>query len=231
VAWGRIELEGEDAAAIAPSFSHDGTKLVYTSATHEQDGRIGANNQVVDVHVVPFNDGSGGPVTALTGAAEPNVAEYYPAFSANDRLVAFNRVSPLDEKDMYYRREGEIFVVPSNGGVPLRLTANDPPACSGEKSPGVTNSWAKWSPTVPSRGGSRYYFLIFSSARRYEGSFSISEGAPSSQLYMAALVEDQATLAVRSYGAVYLWNQDPTTSNLTPAWDTFKIPKVPEPVK
>jgi len=230
-AWGRITLTGETAAAISPSFAHDGSKIAYTSASSEQDGRIGDGNTAVDVHVVPFNGGTGGVVSPLVGASEANAAEYYPAYSANDALVAFNRVSPLDSAAMYYRKEGEIYVVPAAGGTPLRLAANDPPACSGEKSPGVTNSWAKWSPTVPSVNGKNYYFLIFSSARKYEGSFNVSPTAPSSQLYMAAIVEDATTHALTSYGAVYLWNQEAKTSNLTPAWDTFKIPKVPPPVK
>jgi hypothetical protein len=230
-AWGRLPLMGETNAAIAPNFSHDGSKVAYTSATSEQDGRIGENNTAVDVHIVPFNAGKGGAITPLAGAAEATAAEYYPAFSANDALVAFNRVAPMDAAAMYYRKEGEIFVVPSTGGTALRLAANDPPACSGEKSPGVTNSWAKWSPTVPAVGGTNYYFLIFSSARKYEGSFNVSPTAPSSQLYMAAIVEDAATHELTSYGSVYLWNQDGKTSNLTPAWDTFKIPQVPKPVK
>jgi len=46
---------------------------------------------------------------------------------------------------------------------------------------------------------------------------------------MAAVVRDNATGKLESYPAVYLWNQDPTTSNLTPAWDEFKIPEVPGP--
>lgn len=230
-AWGRIQLQGETAAAISPSFSHDGTKIAYTSATTEQDGRIGDGNTSVDVKVVPFAGGQGGPVTPLSGAAEANAAEYYPAYSANDALVAFNRVSPMDSAAMYYRKEGEIFVVPASGGKALRLAANDPPACGGEKSPGVTNSWAKWAPKVPTLAGKSYYFLIFSSARKYEGSFNVSPTAPSSQLYMAAIVEDTATHTLTSHGAVYLWNQDGHTSNLTPAWDTFKIPEVPKPVK
>jgi hypothetical protein len=84
---------------------------------------------------------------------------------------------------------------------------------------------------VPSKDGKNYYFLIFSSARKYPGSFNVSPTAPSSQLYMAAMVEDASSHALTLYGGVYLWNQDSKTSNLTPAWDTFKIPKVPPPVK
>jgi hypothetical protein len=89
-AWGRMKLTGETGAAISPSFSHDGSKLAYTSATKEQDGRIGDGNSAVDVHVVPFAAGMGGAVAPLAGAAEADAAEYYPAFSANDTLVAFN---------------------------------------------------------------------------------------------------------------------------------------------
>jgi hypothetical protein len=66
---------------------------VYTSADVTQDGRISGNNQEVDLHVVLFNDRLGGKVSPLSGAAEPHVAEYYPAFSPDDFVVAFNRVA------------------------------------------------------------------------------------------------------------------------------------------
>ena len=59
----------------------------------------------------------------------------------------------------------------------------------------------------------------------------------SSQLYMATIAVG-ADGSVRTYPAIYLWNQNtvvdaagnPTplvTSNLTPAWDDFSIPEVP----
>jgi hypothetical protein len=38
---------------------------------------------------------------------------------------------------------------------------------------------------------------------------------------MTAVVKTELTL--ETYPAVYLWNQDLTTSNHTPAWDSFKI--------
>lgn len=232
-AWGRLALTGETASAISPAFSHDGKNVFYTSATKEQDGRIGNGNTDVNIHVVPFNDGLGGAVTPLAGASQPGVAEYYPNLSADDRLVAFNRLAPLDGKDIYYRPEGEINVIPAAGGIAKRLAANDPPACGMEKSPGVLNSWGKWSPGVKTQDGKVYYWLIFSSARAYPGQFQIpkavSEDHRSSQLYMTAVVEDSATHELTTYDAVYLWNQDPATTNLTPAWDEFEIPQVPPP--
>jgi hypothetical protein len=34
---------------------------------------------------------------------------------------------------------------------------------------------------------------------------------------------------VTTYPAIYLWNQEETSNNLTPAWDEFQIPPVPLP--
>jgi hypothetical protein len=44
-------------------------------------------------------------------------------------------------------------------------------------------------------------------------------------MYLATIVVSAAG-AVTHYPAVYIWNQTPGTSNLTPAWDEFKIPDV-----
>ncbi len=229
--WGLLSLDGETRTALTPNFSHDGTRIAYTSATSSQDGRIGDNSET-DVHIVPYGDRQGGTVTPLAGASSPGISEYYPAFSADDALVAFNRADSTSGK-IYYRPDAEIFVVPATGGTPTRLAANDPPACGGEVSPGVINSWAKWSPSVVGTAGKHYYFLIFSSARDYPGTFRIpaDQYSPSdtraSQLYMAAIVRDDATGALTTYDAVYLWNQEPSTTNLTPAWDEANIPQVP----
>ena len=47
-----------------------------------------------------------------------------------------------------------------------------------------------------------------------------------SQLYMTAIVRDNATGQLTTFGAVYLWNQETTLTNLTPAWEDFNIPEV-----
>jgi hypothetical protein len=241
-AFGMLALDGETRSAAAPSFSHDGARIAYTSAEVTQDGRLGPGREA-DLHVVPFNDRQGGAITKVAGASEPGVAEYYPAFSADDQLIAFTRVPSPDGAPLYYRPDGEVYVVPAEGGAAARLAANDPPACTGEASPGVINSWPKWSPSVMSvspvnaefgPGTRAYYWVIFSSARRYPGQFVLpkTQYSPpdtrSSQLYMTAVVRNENG-ELSTYPAVYLWNQDPATSNLTPAWDEFKIPKVPGP--
>jgi hypothetical protein len=232
---GTIARQGDPAGAAAPNFSHDGTKIVYTSTNANQDGRMGVGT--ADLYTVPYAARAGGVATPVAGAAESDFAEYYPAFSPDDKFVAFNRLSQNDanttptgepyEGGMYFNPAAEIWVVPAAGGTAIRLQANDPPACTPAVLPdtlvypntaGWDNSWAKWAPLVASAGGKSYYWLIFSSYR-----YDISP--PRGQLYMTAVVTTE--LGVETYPAVYLWNQDLTTSNHTPAWDEFKIPPIP----
>jgi len=100
-------------------------------------------------------------------------------------------------------------------------------------SPGALNSWARWSPKVATKDGKDYYFLVFSSARQYPGAFLVpknqysAEDNRASQLYMTSIVRDTMTGQLTTYGAVYVWNQTPNTSNLTPAWNDFLIPPAP----
>jgi hypothetical protein len=219
---------------------------------------------------VSYNNRAGGAGQPLPGASDPSVLEYYPAFSPDDQLIAFTR-APLpsnttrcrqknvpndpgfcnnnpgtlgDNPDgPYYNRKGEVFVVGGNGA-PVRLRGNDPVACSGEVSPGVLNSWPKWSSTVREVDGKKYYFVIFSSARAYPGQFNLTPdplytppiATKSSQLYMSTIEVDGAGV-VTTYAAIYLWNQNYlavgnmamplATSNLTPAWEDASVPSVP----
>ncbi|MEY4579032.1 MAG: hypothetical protein RL701_3735, partial [Pseudomonadota bacterium] len=234
--FGLIALDGEKRSAATPAFSHDGSRIVYTSADVTQDGRISGNNQEVDLYSVPYNQRRGGTVSPVSGASERQVGEYYPAFSADDSLIAFNRIAKLDNAPIYYRPDGEIYVIPSEGGKPTRLNANDPPKCGGQVSPGIINSWPKWSPSASTvapvnqefDSSHTYYWLVFSSARAYTGQFEVPKNQYSpndtraSQLYVTAIVRDNGTGELTTYPAIYLWNQDPRTSNLTPAWDEFK---------
>ncbi len=242
--WGVIARDGDPGGAVTPDWSHDGQTIAYTSTDGTSDGRIGDNANVADIYTVPYNAGAGGTATPLPGASLPGVGEYYPDYSADDRFIAFTRVEDRQGRKYYYHDRGEIYVIPAAGGTATRLAANDPAACTNERSPGVLNSWPKWSPTVrvgpegTPNAGKRYYFVLFSSAR--QSPFRLGQG-PASQLYMATVVEDtDGTLL--TYPAMYLWNQSfeivnpgadypqvvpVQTSNLTPAFDEFIIPPRP----
>jgi hypothetical protein len=222
--YGVIARNGDARGAACPVFSADGMTLLYASTAGNQDGRLAKG--ATDLFTVPFNGGMGGDARPLAGAADPASEEYYPAYSPDDRYVVYNRVAA--GQDMYANPSAELFVVPGRGGQAARLRANDPPACSGRRSPGINNHWAKWSPSVQNANGRTYYWLIFSSNRseippvkaRISG-----QSVQVSQLYVTLLIQN-GEAGIQSFPAIYLWNQPTNTLNTTPVWESLTIPRV-----
>ena len=148
----------------------------------------------------------------LKGGADPQYHGYYPAFSPDDHFIAFSRAPSSGTS--YDVPAAEVFLLPREGAaMPTRLSANDPPACGNRKSPGLTNSWPKWAPTVAKSGQTSYYWLTFSSRR-------MTGGAP--QIFITAVTANEVGV-VTTYPAIYVWNQPAAESNHTPAWDSFQI--------
>jgi hypothetical protein len=232
--FGFIARTGDSRGAAAPTWSHDASTIVYVSTNAAQDGRLATGP--ADLYSVPYNNRAGGNANPVMGASDPNFSEYYPAFSPNDHFVAFNR-APGSE-DMYYNAHSEVFVVPASGGTATRLAANDPPSCMGVTSPGVTNSWAKWSPEVELCLGKTYYWLIFSSSREnrpfVSANLKMGGMVQTSQLYITGIVVDGSG-TITTYPALYIWNQPATSplfnnqnqSNHTPTWEVVDIPPPP----
>ncbi len=244
--WDQLARTGDTNSPVLPDWSHDGSTIVYTSTDVPQDGRVGGAS-VVDLFTVPFADGKGGTATALAGAATDDF-EYYPDFSPDDALIAFNKVpkfATVNSREdswmhVYYRPDSDIHVIPATGGTATRLASNDT-VCDGTNGQ-LHNSWAKWAPTVAKDDKVAYYFLIFSTSRNSQ--FDIDRGSgrtsPASQLYVTTVVK-HADGTIDSFPAIYLWNQTNlvegtgdaatisklATNNVTPAWDEFKIPPVP----
>lgn len=213
-AWGVLARDGDAQGAGSPTWSHDGETVVYVSTDAELTGRL--DTGIGDLYSIDYNDRQGGPATPVSGAATPEWAEYYPAYSPDDTLLVFNRIP--QGQNMYNAPNAEVFAVPSIGGTSVRLLANDPPECSGKVSPGITNSWPKWSPQATTNGGRTYYWVIFSSTRGDAGN---------PQLYVTGIIKEGTTLT--TFPALYLWNQPSAENNHTPAWDVFDIPPVPPP--
>jgi len=207
---GILERRGDVREAAEPAFKHDGTALVYVSNSSFTIGRAAVGP--TDLIEVPYNNGAGGMTRALRMAADPDVSEFYPAYSPDDRFIAFSRVP--GEDNLYSNPVAEIAVVDADGSALLRLAANDAPACMTDlKSPGLTNDWPKWSPEVSVlNDGRRIYWLTFSSAR-----------SGKAQIYLTGLVVEPGK-APRSTPAVWFWNQGQDSGNHTPAWDVFHIP-------
>lgn len=270
-AWGVLSTEA-GLSISNPVASHKGTQIVYSVSESSLDGHPDWQNNTADIKLLTLTSpqAAAGAAAPVAGASDPSFLEFYPSFSPDDAFLAFNRApapssttrcaqgkpeampcvndpATLGENPdgPYYNRKGEVTVVPVAGGEPHRLRGNDPVACGGEVSPGVTNSWPKWSSTVREHEGKNYYFIIFSSARAYPGQFNLTGTSytppidtRSSHLYMSVLEQDQATGALVSYAPIYLWNQnylatgpdsyvELATANLTPAWEDFSIPPVP----
>jgi hypothetical protein len=119
-------------------------------------------------------------------------------------------------------------------------------------SPGVTNSWPRWSPEYPTcSDGKTYYWLIFSSSRlgiAFDSAnfkkMTTYPNEPTSQLYLTAVTTDGSGQVATTPG-IYIWNQPISNntypdagasgaaqSNHTPSWEVVEIPppmKVPPP--
>jgi hypothetical protein len=239
--FGFLSRSGDSRGAEFPNFSHGGDAIVYVSTNAGKDGRLGSGE--ADLYTVPYGGRRGGQAQPVPGASTPSAAEYYPAFSPDDGILAFVRATTQGPNGMYYNPGSEVFIVPASGGTPVRVAANDPPACEGAPgSPGVTNSWPKWSPEAEACGGSTYYWLVFSSTREGvafnsgNGNFKSPPDGPTSQLFIAGVVVDSSGTATTT-PALYIWNQatrsashngDPQ-SNHTPIWEEVNIPRPPPP--
>jgi Tol biopolymer transport system component len=211
-AQGTLARTGDANGATEPTFSHDGTQIVYVSTQSIYDGRLAGGPAAL--YTVPYGNRAGGASTPLAGASDSAFTEYYPAFSPDDHYVAFTRI--VGSGQAYSNNQAEVFVVDAAGGQALRLGANDPPACqTSEQSPGVTNDWSKWSPeTTAASNGKTYYWMTFSSTR---------SGRP--QLFLAPMTVSAGAVDV-DYPALYLWNQPSTDDNHTPSWDDYRIPPI-----
>ncbi len=231
--------------AAAPSWSHQASDdfIVFTMTSNVKSGRLGTGT--AHLYQVPYSKTAAETPTAIPGdGSDPAYAEYYGTLSSDDAYIAYDRIpagvaavnhtnldssatgcnpSPCVWEGMYMQPQTELFVIPTAGGTGTRLAANDPPQCPGQMvSPGINNTWAKWSPDVETGpNGDLYYWVIFSSWRQ---GMVDSNGSPIAQLFMTVIV--QTELGLHTYPAVYLWNQPPNVSNFTPAWDVFKIGSV-----
>src|SRR5262249_39806513 len=141
--------------AFGPSFSNDGQNVVYMSGGNAFAPDPSSWQGPLDLFVIPYNNragASGGMLAApLQGAHDPNFTKSSPASSPDDQWVAYTAIAGAGS--IYDNPIAEVFVIAAAGGQPMRLEANSPAACSGKTSPGVTNSWPKWSPEVREANG------------------------------------------------------------------------------
>ncbi|KYF85313.1 hypothetical protein BE20_35255 [Sorangium cellulosum] len=210
IAYEPLARTGDPApAAVMPAFSHDGARVVYASWRDDPESDV---EQVVhtDLYSIPYRDPRSPRAMPVPGAAEPAFNEYYPAFSPDDELIAFTRTA--SPRSTHSPPDAEIYVIPAGGGAPVRLSANDPPACSGCLSPGVRNSWARFAKEARRHQGKTYYWIVFSSGRRGHPNHD-----PFQQIYVTGLVVRDGGLSL--HGALRLPGQPDEARNIMPSWD------------
>ncbi len=219
--FGVMLRTGDPRVGIAsPTWRRDGSAIAYVSS--DSAGEAVVSNGNMDIYTVPYNSRAGGAATPLTGASDPNYHEFYPVYSPNDALLAFNRTDNTPPNS-YNQPAAELVVVPGGGGSSQRLRANDPPTCTTLTSPGLTNAWPRWAPQAQASGKYNYYWIVFSSKRRPATGLN-------PQLYVAAVVttgSGSSEMIYADYPAVYVLSQDATQNNHTPAWDNFDVQGIP----
>lgn len=97
-----------------------------------------------DLYRVPFNEGRGGEPEPIAGASANGMSNSFPKVSPDGRWIVF--VESRNGEVM--RPDGQLYIVPANGGTARRLNANMSPM----------NSWHSFSPNGR--------WLVFSSKSR-----------------------------------------------------------------
>ncbi|MEI9936872.1 MAG: hypothetical protein WDO69_06590 [Pseudomonadota bacterium] len=245
--WGIIATGDTNTSHVSPSFNPAGDMLAYVATDYSRNGYPDPLATQADIRLVPYNARAGGVSQPLAGASDPNALEYEPTFSPDGKLVAFSRAATDGPDGPDGNRFAEVSVVPASGGDRARLLANDPNACAGDPTPlALLNGSPAWGPNPVHHDGRTYYFMLFTSARRYGDEFAMQfqfdstfPGTDeahtlraSTQLYLTTMVVDDTTGSVTSYPAIYVWNQNriaasggvATFASLTPVWGTTALP-------
>ncbi|MGA9463422.1 MAG: tetratricopeptide repeat protein [Terracidiphilus sp.] len=111
-------------------------------ATHSNDP-----NEIqiqYDLYRVPFNDGQGGRPEPISGASANGMSNSFPKISPDGKWLVFVEA----HNGLLMRPDGQLYIVPAEGGTPRKMRANMYPM----------NSWHSWSPNGR--------WLVFSSKSR-----------------------------------------------------------------
>ncbi len=150
-------------------WSPDGTYLVFARAA-ARDAYPGgsklagsandANETPVqyDLYRIPFNGGKGGQPVRIAGASGNGMSNSFPKVSPDGRWIVFVQA----RNGQLMRPDGQLYIVPSEGGTARRMRCNTP----------LMNSWHSFSPNGR--------WLVFSSKSR----------SPYTQMFLTHLDEN-----------------------------------------
>ena len=159
---GRVEAlpgaDNPDYVHTNATWSPDGRYLVFARAkgrdpypTGRQDAKFaGDPNETpiqFDLYRIPFNDGRGGEARPIAGASRNGMSNSFPRVSPDGRWIVFVQ----SQNGQLMRPDGQLYIVPSEGGKARRMRCNTP----------LMNSWHSFAPNgrwmvFSSKGGSPY---------------------------------------------------------------------------
>ena len=97
-----------------------------------------------DLYRIPFNTGKGGKPEPIVGASHNGMSNSFPKISPDGRWIVFVQA----RNGLLMRPDGQLFIVPANGGIARRMNCNT----------SLMNSWHSFSPNGR--------WLVFSSKSR-----------------------------------------------------------------
>jgi Flp pilus assembly protein TadD len=143
-----------------------------------------------DLYRIPFDDGRGGEPVPIAGASRNGTSNSFPKVSPDGRFIVFVRA----RNGQLMRPDGELWIVPAEGGEARRMRANTP----------LMNSWHSFSPNGR--------WLVFSSKSR----------SPYTQMFLThvdeqgqdtpAILVENATAANRAVNIPEFVNMPPSGS-------------------
>ncbi len=122
-------------AQLMPAWSPDGTTIAFVRS-NDPSGTYRADS-ASDIYTVPATGGVAKPLPGASGRG----FNYYPAYSPDGRWIAFTH--HISGTTTYSDPYAEIYMIPAEGGTPIRLAAND--TQDGRRLTGISNSWPTWS--------------------------------------------------------------------------------------
>lgn len=85
-----------------------------------------------DLYRIQFNEGKGGQAQPIIGASQNGMSNSFPKISPDGRWIVFVQA----RNGLLMRPDGQLFIVPAEGGVARRMNCNTP----------LMNSWHSFSP-------------------------------------------------------------------------------------